>query len=118
MWLGDRSRSVHLACGVTDLRKSIDGLAALIQLHFGENPTGSALFVFCNRDRDKLKILEWDHNGFWLHYRRLERGRFVWPAVGDTATQAITVRQLQWLLDGLALDQPLAHRPLVGRRVG
>lgn len=110
-------RPVYLASGATDLRKSIDGLAALVQVTFHLDPCGAALFVFCNRGRDKLKILEWDQNGFWLHYRRLERGHFQWPARGATASQAITTRQLQWLLDGLALDQPFAHRPLHGRRV-
>ncbi|PSR29315.1 MAG: hypothetical protein C7B46_18680 [Sulfobacillus benefaciens] len=59
-------RPVYLACGPTDLRKSIDALAALVQLTFHRDPCSSALFVFCNRDRTKLKILEWDDAGFWL----------------------------------------------------
>ncbi|MCQ5365013.1 IS66 family insertion sequence element accessory protein TnpB [Anoxybacillus salavatliensis] len=67
---------VYLAQGATDLRKSIDGLAAIVQETFELNPFSSCLFVFCNRSRDKLKILQWDHNGFWLHYRRLEKGTF------------------------------------------
>ena len=70
------SEKVYLACGSTDLRKSIDGLAALVQIEFDLDPFAPGLFVFCNRKRDKLKILQWDHNGFWLYYRRLERGRF------------------------------------------
>ncbi|GAC42876.1 IS66 family insertion sequence element accessory protein TnpB [Paenibacillus popilliae] len=73
---------VYLACGATDMRKSIDGLAAMVQEQFGLNPFSLALFVFCNRRRDKLKILHWDHAGFWLYYRRLERGSFQWPAGG------------------------------------
>lgn len=108
------NRPVYLACGATDLRKSIDGLAAQVQWAFRLDPCSAAFFVFCNRGRDKLKILEWDQNGFWLHYRRLERGHFQWPAAGSTATQTISVRQLLWLLEGLAVDQPLAHRPLTG----
>lgn len=64
---------VLLACGATDLRKSIDDLAALVQQSLGVSPFSPTLFVFCNRDRDKLKMLYWDHNGFWLSYRRLER---------------------------------------------
>jgi transposase len=67
---------VYLACGATDMRKSIDGLAAAVQEQFALDPFSSALFVFCNRRRDKLKILHWDHAGFWLYYRRLERGSF------------------------------------------
>lgn len=110
-------RPIHLACGVTDLRKSIDSLAAQVQLAFQLDPCSPALFVFCNRGRNKLKILEWTDHGFWLHYFRLERGHFQWPVPGDATTQAITARQLQWLVDGLAVEQPLAHRPLRERRV-
>lgn len=67
---------VYLACGATDLRKSIDGLAVLVKECFSLDPFSSSLFVFCNRQRNKLKILRWDRNGFWLYYRRLERGKF------------------------------------------
>ncbi len=103
---------VFLACGVTDLRKSIDGLAAIVQLGFEKDPFAGAWFVFCNRDRDKLKMLRWDHNGFWLYYRRLEKGRFQWPTKKSDSgyvAQAITRRQLTWLLDGLTLEQKRAH---------
>jgi transposase len=102
---------VYLAPGATDLRKSIDGLSALVSAVFEMDPFSEQWFVFCNKGRDKLKILRWDHNGFWLHYRRLERGRFQWPAETDSAL-CITRRQLQWLLDGLTIDQPRAHRPV------
>jgi transposase len=61
--------------------------------------------------RNKLKILRWDHNGFWLYYRRLERGRFQWPQNGNESV-TITRRQLQWLLDGLAIEQKRAHKPV------
>jgi len=105
------SARVYLACGNTDLRKSIDGLAALVGHSFDLDPFAGSLFVFCNRGRDKLKILYWDHNGFWLYYRRLERGRFRWPKQSeDGAPLAVTRRQLQWLLDGLSLEQRQAHR--------
>lgn len=113
----DASR-VYLACGSTDLRKSIDGLAALVSYSFDLNPLSGSLFVFCNRDRDKLKILFWDHNGFWLYYRRLERGRFRWPKPSEGgAPLAITRRQLQWLLDGLSLEQRQAHKPVTATAV-
>jgi transposase len=99
---------VYLACGSTDMRKSIDGLAALVQVGFQLDPFSSCLFVFCNRGRDKIKILQWDHNGFWLHYRRLERGRFQWPS-GNTAV-SVGYREFRWLLDGLPLTQKQAHK--------
>jgi len=108
---------VYLACGVTDLRKSIDGLAALVQYALALDPFAQAWFVFCNRDRDKLKILHWDTNGFWLYYRRLERGRFHWPTTPDGTARAVTRRQLQWLLDGLTLEQRQAHVPVRARTI-
>ena len=106
---------VYLACGSTDLRKSIDGLAAIVSQVLKEDLFRSSLFVFCNRGRDKLKILYWDHNGFWLYSRRLERGRFRWPKHENERTQAISRRELQWLLDGLTLEQKQAHPPVSAR---
>ncbi|PGM47118.1 IS66 family insertion sequence element accessory protein TnpB [Bacillus thuringiensis] len=70
---------VYLAQGATDLRKSIDGLAAIVKEEFELDPFSSCLFIFCNCSCDKLKILVWEHNDFWLHYRRLEKGTFYWP---------------------------------------
>lgn len=107
---------VHLAAGYTDLRKSIDGLAVLVKERFQLDPFSNCLFVFCNRNRDKLKILHWEHNGFWLYYRRLERGKFEWPAIGEGMT-AISRRELRWLLDGLQIKQRNAHREVTARTV-
>jgi transposase len=105
---------VYLAPGATDLRKSIDGLSAVVSAVFELDPFSDRWFVFCNRQRDKLKILRWDTNGFWLYYRRLEKGRFRWP-VQTGAALSITRRQLQWLLDGLTIEQKQAHRPMPAR---
>lgn len=102
------AQRAYLACGSTDLRKSIDGLAVLVQESFGLDPFSPCLFVFCNRECNKLKILYWEHNGFWLFYRRLERGTFQWPTTSET-TVSITTRELRWLLDGLSLSQRQAH---------
>ena len=109
--------AVYLASGSTDMRKSIDALAALVSLDFDLDLFSNSLFVFCNKDRDKLKILFWDHNGFWLYYRRLEKGRFRWPVRSDRQTISISRRQLQWLLDGLTLEQRQAHAPVTARIV-
>lgn len=108
---------VYLAAGNTDLRKSIDGLAAIVSEGFQLNPFSPALFVFCNRQRDKLKILRWDHNGFWLYYRRLERGRFQWPSAAEEGVRIVSRRQLQWLLDGLSLEQHHAHAAVSARTI-
>jgi transposase len=107
--------TVYLACGSTDLRKSIDGLAAIVSQVLELDLFSNSLFVFCNRDRDKLKILVWDTNGFWLYYRRLERGRFRWPEPAGQQTLSVSRRQLQWLLDGLTLEQQQAHAPVTAR---
>lgn len=100
---------VYLACGSTDMRKSIDGLAVLIKEGFNLDPFSTCLYAFCNRKRDKLKILKWDHNGFWLYYRRLEKGRFQWPDGKRSEMATISHRELGWLLDGLSLKQHSAH---------
>jgi transposase len=112
---GESVGQVLLAPGATDLRKSIDGLAAMVSAVFELDPFSDRWFVFCNRQRDKLKILRWESNGFWLYNRWLERGTFRWPAQGGK-TLRISRRQLQWLLDGLAIEQPQAH-PMVHARV-
>jgi len=106
---------VYLACGATDLRTSIDGLAALVQEAFALDPFAPALFVFCNRPRDKVKILHWAGNGFWLYYKRLERGTFRLPRSTDLVARAVSRRQLRWLLDGLNLEQQQAHPALAAR---
>ena len=107
---------VYLACGSTDLRKSIDGLSVLVKEGFNLDPFSTCLFVFCNRKRDKLKILQWEHNGFWLYYRRLEKGRFQWPDNPHKGVTTITRRQLRWLLDGLPLNTR-AHPEVLARTI-
>jgi transposase len=103
---------VYLARGATDMRKNIDSLAAIVAGEFNLDVTRGSWFVFCNSGRDKLKILYFEGNGFWLYYRRLERGRFRWPTSGDSETIQVTSRQLRWLLDGLSIEQSQAHRPV------
>ena len=112
-------KRVYLACGSTDLRKSIDGLAVLVKEGFALDPFSACLFVFCNRKRDKLKILQWEHNGFRLHYRRLEHGKFQWPTNKDGAGTVTPVgyRELRWLLDGLSVKQQQAHPEVFARTV-
>ena len=110
MLSGVGNEKVYLAAGATDLRKSIDGLAAIVQECFELNPFSSNLFVFCNKPRDRLKILRWQHNGFWLYIRRLENEKFNWPKTADADTIEIGGRELGWLLDGLSFQQEKAHR--------
>ena len=113
MIFGTASLNVYLAPGITDMRKSIDGLALMVSEVLDLDPFSQSLFVFCNRERNKLKILHWQINGFWLYYRRLEKGRFNWPQQEDISRPVtLTRRELNWLLDGLPLEQKKAHQPL------
>jgi len=105
----NRIDKVYLALGPTDLRKSINGLSIIVQESFKLNPFSRNMFVFCNRKQDKIKILEWDRNGFWLHYKRLEKSKFRWPNGTEGSTIIIDEREFRWLLDGLSIHQKDAH---------
>ncbi len=110
MILKECGLKVFLAPGFTDMRKSINGLSILVDL-LELDPFSGHLFVFCNRRQTMLTILDWDRNGFCLWHKRLERHRFSWPgSVGDI--MEIEPRSLGWLLDGLSLQQPMAHSAL------
>ena len=101
---------VYLAAGATDMRKQIDGLAALVVNVLAADPFSSQVFVFCNRRHDKLEILVWQHNGFWLWYRRLERERFWWPMSASEGPVKLSAREFHWLLDGLDPTRVQAHK--------
>lgn len=107
---------VFLACGDTDMRKSINGLSSLVQDSFELDPFQTALFVFCNKQRNRLKILTWEDNGFWLHLKRLERGRFKWPTIGDTATMSLTTEELWNLIKSPAIEQKLRRTAVLKSR--
>jgi transposase len=95
---------VYLACGATDMRKAINGLAALVETRYKQSPFEGAVFVFCNRGRDRLKILEWDGDGYWLHLKRLEEGHFKWPPSKDRGgTMCLSGEELENLLAGTKL---------------
>ena len=104
---------VSVACGYTDLRRGIDGLAGMVQTQFQLNPFQNALFLFCGRRKDRIKGLYWEGNGFVLLYKRLESGSFQLPRNGDEARQ-LTAQQYRWLMEGLSIEQPKAHRPITG----
>jgi len=98
---------VYLARGATDMRKSIDGLAAVTKEVLEHEPMSGHLFVFCNRRRDRIKILYWERSGFWLLHKRLEQGTFAWPLPEGSDSQQIELAasDLAALLGGLDLQK-------------
>jgi transposase len=100
---------IYLATGTTDLRRSIDGLPALVRERFGLDPLSGHLFLFRNRRGDRLKILAWDRSGFWILYKRLEQGTFAWP---DESTEPVEMRStdLALLLAGVDIAQTRRRR--------
>lgn len=101
----------------TDMRKAFDGLCGLVEQTLGEDPLSGALFLFCNRRRDRLKLLYWDGDGYALWYKRLEAGTFQLPAAQGKATHVTLPHgDLRLLLDGVDLTS--IRRRKRYRRVG
>lgn len=107
MFRFDPALKVYLHREPVDGRKSINGLAVLVEQAMQLNPFAPALFVFSNRRRDRIKILLWERTGFWLMLKRLEADRFPWPKSADVVT--LTVEQLHWLLAGIDLAAMRPH---------
>lgn len=103
---------IYLARGATDMRKSIDGLAAVTKDVLEHEPMSRHLFVFCNGRRDRIKILYWERSGFWLLHKRLERGTFAWPLPADSDAKQIELSSsdLAALLGGLDLANARRRR--------
>lgn len=100
--------AVYLHRDAIDFRKSINGLAAIVEHEMGRDPFASAVYVFGNRRFDRIKILGWNRNGFWLLHKRLESERFVWPRETSPVIE-LTVQQLHWMLEGIDLAAMRGH---------
>ncbi len=96
---------VYVACGVTDMRRGFDGLAAQVQTALQLDPYSGALFIFRGRRGDLLKALVWDGQGLVLYAKRLERGRFVWPQAKE-GVLTLTTAQLAMLTEGIDWRMP------------
>jgi transposase len=101
---------IYVATGATDLRRSIDGLAAVVRERFQVDPLSGHLFLFRNRRGDRIKILAWDAGGFWVLYKRLERGTFAWPTEDDDRPVLIRSGDLLLLLSGVDLAHTRRRR--------
>lgn len=110
--LGDLSgvAKIYIVCGHTDMRKSIDGLMAIVQQTYKMDPYSNSLYLFCGRRCDRIKALHFEKDGFVLLYKRLDNGRFQWPR-SSKEVKALTRQEYRWLLEGLSIEQPKAIRP-------
>lgn len=105
--LGPATR-VFLAVGSTDLRKGFDGLSDLVRHQMKEDPLSGHLFVFSNRNHNRIKLLYWDGSGTWILAKRLEKGFFSWPrSKGEPAVPALRIlaEELTLLLSGIDLEK-------------
>ena len=110
--LGDISVAdeIYIVCNYTDMRRSIDGLCAIVHDRLYMDPRQRALFLFCGKRCDRLKALLWEGDGFLLLYKRMEaQGRFRWPRNSDEV-KSLTWQQFDWLMSGLEIEQPKAFK--------
>lgn len=105
-------KEIYIACGRTDLRKGIDGLAALIKEHFQLSPfQENVLFLFCGNRQDRFKGLVWEGDGFVLFYKRIEAGRLKWPR-SHADLLKITIADYRQLLSGLTILETSSVRKI------
>lgn len=108
--IADGAEHIYLALGSTDFRKQQNGLASLVSLKFKLDPhSGTSVYMFCNKRHNSLRALRWDGNGFILITKWLsDEMKFQWPK-NQGEIRDITKRQMEWLLEGLQIDQKKAH---------
>jgi transposase len=104
--------TVYLHRDPVDFRKSINGLASIVESGMALSALSGALFVFCNQRRDKLKLLYWDRSGFALWYKRLEQEKFKWPRRNIAPVLSVSEEQLHWLLAGFDITKMQPHATL------
>lgn len=109
--LGDISlvTNIYIVTGYTDMRKSIDGLCAIVMEQLNEEPDGSSMYMFCGKRCDRIKVLLREPDGYVLLYKKLDvvHGRYRWPRTKSEA-KSITWQQFDWLMSGLDVEQPKA----------
>ena len=98
---------IYIVCNYTDMRRSIDGLCAIVQDRLHMDPRQRILYLFCGKRCDRIKALLWEGDGFLLLYKHLDNGSFRWPR-NETEAKKLTPQQIRWLMEGLAIEQPKA----------
>ncbi len=104
---------IYLHRDAVDFRKSITGLSAIVELSMQLSPLSGALFVFCNQQRNRIKVLYWDKTGFCLWYKRLEKDKFAWPKKAEFSVLTLTQQQWEWLLSGADISLIKTHNTMV-----
>ena len=102
-------RNYYIACGYTDLRLGIDGLAAVVTQQYGSQLSEESLFLFCSRRTDQIKALYWTGDGYLLLYKRLPNGRFQQPR-SESELRLLAPQSFRWLMEGLQAEQKTAIR--------
>lgn len=102
-----RVEKYYVACGYTDMRRGIDGLAAIVSQQFGAPLCEDSLFLFCGRRTDRIKALYFSGDGYVLLYKRLNNGAFQWPR-SEQELRLLDKRSFRWLMEGLKPEQPKA----------
>lgn len=102
---------IYIITGRTDMRRSIDGLMAIIRDTYEMDPYANALLLFCGRKKNTLKALHFDKDGFVLYLKRLDNGRFQWPK-DASEVRPLSRQEFRWLMEGLSIEQPGAIRPI------
>lgn len=102
-----RVEKYYVACGYTDLRRGIDGLAAIVSQQYGRDLSEDSLFLFCGRRTDRIKALYYSGDGYILLYKRLNNGAFQWPRT-EQELRLLDARSFRWLMEGLKIDRPKA----------
>jgi len=109
-----RVSKYYVACGYTDLRRGIDGLAAMVTQQFGKELQEDSLFLFCGRRTDRMKALYYSGDGYVLLYKQLNNRAFQWPRTA-VELRLLDVRSFRWLMEGLQIDQPKAIQKVKAR---
>lgn len=110
-WVRDwsRRRKIWIYSEAIDFRKQLNGLVQVVADEMDERPDSGSVYVFRNRQKDKLKLLMWDRNGYVMGYKRLERGRFDFPSHGESGGISLTVSELWQLISGMPMIKVASH---------
>jgi len=119
MFTLSESHKYYYYNGITDMRKSFNGLSGMVQAHAEENKSEEVVYVFVNRRRDKIKILQWHPNGYILYYKRLEEGTFKFPKyeIEDTSLILLSYTEMVMLVDGISIINLHKHKRFNRKKV-